>query len=545
VASRLTALRELGRRGLSYVARHGLLASAGRAASFLEDPRFPARESYEKWRAGRPGAAGAKASLAISVLVPVRDPPPDLLDALARSVLEQDHRSLQLVLADDGCEDPEVLARLRGLAEADERVVLVHAGGQGSVGISAATNAAAQAASGEVLAFADHDDLLAPGVLGAVARAYEADPVLELAYTDEDMLDGEGRRVAPSFRPGPSPWLSLGFNCACHLLTLRRTLFDRVGGLRSAFDGAQDHDLLLRAMEQARRVTHLPGIGYHWRRLPGSVAFSSAAKPWAYEAGRRAILEGCARRGLAVLGVDVTSVPGVHRLEPAPDDLPTVLVLHGPAASRTRWRRRLPASLPIADVSDGVWPAAREGRLLVVDARGRPDAGPLARVLAWCAQPGVLAVAGTAVSGGRRWDAGRALDRGGRAQAVLPGTRAGAAGPGLLGAALREVATGGEHLLAVEGALVPEELAGLPVRPRDVLLLGPAAAAAGSPMLHDPHARYDLGEGAGAHPQTVDLSACGPWASIASRLPDDFWTADGHDRYCPRVSLLAPLGLPA
>jgi hypothetical protein len=498
-------------------------------------------------------AARVRSSLAISVLVPVRDPPPDLLDALARSVLQQDHRSVQLVLADDGCEDPEVLARLRGLAEADERVVVVDAAGQGdagnpgSVGISAATNAAAAAASGEVLAFADHDDLLARGVLGAVARAYEADPELELASTDEDMLDGAGRRVAPSFRPWPSPWLSLGFNCACHLLTVRRSLFDRVGGLRSAFDGAQDHDLLLRALEQARRVVHLPGIGYHWRRLPGSVAFSSAAKPWAYEAGRRAILDACARRGLAVLGVDVTSVPGVHRLEPAPahDGRPTVLVLHGPEASRARWRRRLPVDLPVAEVADGVWPAARDARLLLVDARGRPDAAPLARVLAWCAQPGVLAVAGTAVSGGRRLDAGRALDRGGRAQAVLPGTPAGAAGPGLLGAALREVAAGGEHLLAVEGALVPEALVGLPVHPRDVLLLGPAAAAAGSPMLHDPHARFELGEGAGVHAQTVDLSACTEWAPIASRLPDGFWTAAGHDRHCPRVSLLAPLGLPA
>jgi sulfur transfer complex TusBCD TusB component (DsrH family) len=481
--------------------------------------------------------------LAISVLVPVRDPPPDLIDALARSVLQQDHRSLQLVLADDGCEDPEVLARLRGLAETDERVVLVQAGG---VGISAATNAAAAAAGGEVLAFADHDDLLARGVLGAVARAYEADPELELAYTDEDMLDGAGRRVAPSFRPGPSPWLSLGFNCACHLLTLRRSLFDRVGGLRSAFDGAQDHDLLLRALEQARRAAHLPGIGYHWRRLPGSVAFSSAAKPWAYEAGRRAILEACARRRLAVLGVDVTPVSGVHRLEPSPvhDDRPTVLVLHGPAASRVRWRRTLPATLAVDDVADGVWPAAPDARLLVVDARGRPDAAPLARVLAWCSQPGVRAVAGTAVSGGRRWDAGRALDREGRAQSMLPGTRADAAGPGLLGAALREVAAGGEHLLAVDGALLPDALVGRPVHPRDVLLLGPAAAARGSPLLHDPHARFAMGEGVGLHPQTVDLSAHSLWEPIASRLPDGFWTAAGHDRYCPRVSLLAPLGLP-
>ena len=46
---------------------------------------------------------------------------------------------------------------------------------------------------------------------------------------------------------------------------------------------------MLRVTERARRVAHVPEVLYHWRVVPGSAAGDASAKPYAWEAGRRAV----------------------------------------------------------------------------------------------------------------------------------------------------------------------------------------------------------------------------------------------------------------
>ncbi len=50
--------------------------------------------------------------------------------------------------------------------------------------------------------------------------------------------------------------------------------------------------------EQARRVHHLPIVGYHWRMGAGSAAANPDAKPYAFEAGQRAVQAHCERVGI-------------------------------------------------------------------------------------------------------------------------------------------------------------------------------------------------------------------------------------------------------
>jgi GT2 family glycosyltransferase len=102
----------------------------------------------------------------------------------------------------------------------------------------------------------------------------------------------------PTLKPDWSPDLLLSCAYLCHLLVVRRSLIEGLGGLRPQFDGSQDYDLMLRATENARTVVHVPEILYHWRELPGSAAGDTGAKPWAYEAGRRTLEETLARRGI-------------------------------------------------------------------------------------------------------------------------------------------------------------------------------------------------------------------------------------------------------
>lgn len=55
------------------------------------------------------------------------------------------------------------------------------------------------------------------------------------------------------------------------------------------FDGAQDHDLILRLTEKAQRIEHIKKVLYIWRGHAGSTAAGMEAKPYAIAAGERAI----------------------------------------------------------------------------------------------------------------------------------------------------------------------------------------------------------------------------------------------------------------
>jgi GT2 family glycosyltransferase/glycosyltransferase involved in cell wall biosynthesis len=83
-----------------------------------------------------------------------------------------------------------------------------------------------------------------------------------------------------------------------HLRVMRRSLYAEIGGCRAGFDGAQDHDLALRAAEHAREVVHVPLVLYHWRAWRGSVADSGNAKPAGFDAARNAIEQALARRAV-------------------------------------------------------------------------------------------------------------------------------------------------------------------------------------------------------------------------------------------------------
>ena len=58
-------------------------------------------------------------------------------------------------------------------------------------------NDALAAGDGEFVAFLDHDDVLADGVLAAVAAAIDADPTIDYLYTDEDHLTLAGTTFLP------------------------------------------------------------------------------------------------------------------------------------------------------------------------------------------------------------------------------------------------------------------------------------------------------------------------------------------------------------
>lgn len=579
------------RRGALWWRHHGTASSLRKAVRLLVDRRHPSRRSYESWCAAQHADAamgdGAGRPL-LTVIVPVLDPRPEHLLELAHSVLGQPVPK-ELLLVDAGCRAPAVQKVLAGLAtHPDVRVVSAGEPAR-ALGISAATHLGVRTARGAVLLFADHDDRLAEGILARVADAFAEHPALDLLSTDEDQIAQDGGRTAPVFRPGPSPWLLLGFNAATHLVALRAELFERAGGLRPERDGAQDHDLLLRAWEHARHVGHLHAIGYHWRRAPGSVSDSSTNKPWAFAAGLAAVRDAVARRGLPVDVVGHGDPRGVYVWRPRADaDAPArrpLVVLAGAAADCAAWERALRAgdtrragdapsardtrtgdahdALDVAHVahvanaspqaSHGApwtstrrWPTSLpEDGLLVVDAALRPEPRLLAEFLRWTQLPGVRGVACASVQRGRRAHLGYSVTRDGWAAPVLPGLSVRAAGPALLAAAPREVATsaGGLLWLASVPVRALADLANQVPRAADVLVLGLLPAIERSALLFVPALQPEDAPSAERRAAPVDLEASALWPDVRARLPETFW-AGGADRFCPRHPLLTELGLP-
>lgn len=233
----------------------------------------------------------------ISVIMPVYRPDFGYLRAAIASIRDQLHPDWQLCICDDGSKDPQLTAELAQFAADDPRIKVSSLLTNG--GISAATNMAASAADGAVLLFMDQDDLLAPDCIAEFAIAFADKPAVELIYSDSDKLGAGGIRRAPTFKPGWSPVLLLSYMYLSHAVAMRRSLFERLGGMRSEFDGSQDFDLALRASEVVEAAWHIPRILYHWRILAGSTALSASEKPASLLAGERAVIEAVARRKIA------------------------------------------------------------------------------------------------------------------------------------------------------------------------------------------------------------------------------------------------------
>jgi GT2 family glycosyltransferase len=158
----------------------------------------------------------------------------------------------------------------------------------------------------------DHRDVLKPHALAQVVRLLNADPSLDLIYTDEDQLTVDGLLFGPHPKPDWSPDQLMAHNYMNHLTVVKRELLEQVGGLRSTMDGSQDHDLLLRLTEITDRIGHIPEPLYTGRARQDSTATPVEVDPYVLEASRRAISEALVRRGYEGKVSD-TSVPGCFR----------------------------------------------------------------------------------------------------------------------------------------------------------------------------------------------------------------------------------------
>jgi O-antigen biosynthesis protein len=264
-----------------------------------------------------------------SVIIPVYDPDLGVFNEAVESVLKQSYSKFELILVDDCSKDNEIRKRINYFASKDKRVIPKFRKENGH--ISAATNSGAKIANGSFLVLVDNDDKLDKNALALFAKYIIDNPDTDILYSDDAKIDSKnGRLKSPKFKPDWSPELLLSYCYISHLKAIRTSLYKKIGGSRLGFEGSQDHDMLLRGSELARHIGHIPQILYHRRVLPGSTASSGHAKPYSFEAGRKAVEETFHRRGLKcdVIHPEWAYKAGVGIYVPnMPDVGPTVTII--------------------------------------------------------------------------------------------------------------------------------------------------------------------------------------------------------------------------
>ena len=234
----------------------------------------------------------------ISVILPVYRVDPEILRETLATVAMQCYPHWELCAVDDASGDERLTALLQEFAAQHPGQVRFDVNAE-NLHISATSNRCLELATGDYLALLDHDDRLAPNALAEMVRYINLRDQPDILYSDERVIHPDGRATHLVFcKPAWSPFLHLACNYTTHLTLYRTSLIRGLGGFRVGYEGSQDHDLMLRAVETTERpVVHVPFCLYQWRALETSTAKSAESKPYAAIAGVRAVTEACQRRG--------------------------------------------------------------------------------------------------------------------------------------------------------------------------------------------------------------------------------------------------------
>jgi GT2 family glycosyltransferase len=237
----------------------------------------------------------------LSIVVPVADADPQLLEAAVSSVLGQVYERWELCLVDDGSTNPATRAASIRQVYVDPRIKVRFLGRR--EGLATASNVGLEMATGELVGFLRAQDTLKPHALFEVVKLLNEAPGTDFIYTDEDHRDEEGRLLDPWFKPGWSPDLLLSTDYLGRLTLIRRELLEDLGGFRPDHEGSHEYDLHLRLAEATESIRHLPQPLYTTHRATEAMGETDVSAR-ASAAAKRALQSALERRAVAARVVD-------------------------------------------------------------------------------------------------------------------------------------------------------------------------------------------------------------------------------------------------
>jgi GT2 family glycosyltransferase len=255
-------IRKMLRRGAKWAASVPVL---GHCVAWAKIQRsVPANAWYSTYRSGaRYDLIQWHGTKRFSIIMPVYKVRPHWLEEAIASVVRQTYPYWELICVDDNSQDARLSAILQR-ASSDHpcvQVVILNR----NQGVSRATNAALERATGDYVLFMDHDDLLEPHALARLAEAAFSEDA-DIIYGDEVVTaENPDKALVIQAHPVFSHTYYLAHPFFVHPVAVRAALARAIGGLDVSLEISHDIDFVMRALEVARRVTHVPDILYRWR----------------------------------------------------------------------------------------------------------------------------------------------------------------------------------------------------------------------------------------------------------------------------------------
>lgn len=261
----------------------------------------------------------------ISIIVATYNTKEEYLKEMIDSVRNQSYSNWQLCIG-DGSTNDSVEKYVKEHYGDDSKIVFKKL--EKNYGISGNMNGALELVTGDYVGLFDHDDLLTPDCLYEfVASMQEVHH--DCVYSDEDKLNDKTKKFEdPHFKPDFSIDLLCSHNYITHFFVVNMDIVRKVGGMRSEYDGSQDHDFIFRCVEQANSVHHVPKILYHWRMHPLSTAMDPESKMYCYTSGKKAIESHFKRVGIdATVEMLPRPLYGMYHCKYTVKDHPLVSIL--------------------------------------------------------------------------------------------------------------------------------------------------------------------------------------------------------------------------
>ena len=245
--------------------RREKLAEKGYGTASFPDEAERKRQSEE--------AAGLGRQILFSILVPLYNTPRKYLKDMCDSVLNQTYGNWELCLADGSDADHSYVGEIiREYQNRDENLGkrIKYTKLEKNGGISANTNACLALATGDYLCPFDHDDYLHPSVLYWYVKTIN-ETGADYLYCDEATFleDDLNHFVTMHFKPDYAIDTLRANNYICHLSAFDRHLLEGEELYRPQYDGSQDHDMILRLTDKAKKIVHVPKLLYYWRQHAG------------------------------------------------------------------------------------------------------------------------------------------------------------------------------------------------------------------------------------------------------------------------------------
>lgn len=210
-------------------------------------------------------------NLKLSIVMACYNTPETWLKEALDSLLDQWCDNWELICVDDASPKSEVRDIIADYQKIDDRIRLVEL--DTNSGISKAVNAGIAAATGDYIAFMDHDDVLEPEAVYRLLDAARSN--VGLIYTDEAITTGDISEIQSfALRPAFSHDYYLGHPYFVHLVCVRTDIARQIGGYDEQMKISADVDFVLRAIEKTDQVAHVPAILYRWRTHPTSTGHS-------------------------------------------------------------------------------------------------------------------------------------------------------------------------------------------------------------------------------------------------------------------------------